>query len=133
MMDLDLPVVTLYVENAKVSEVGGKKIANVHLTAHIDDLDLWQSIEKKLNGLVLSSAESLHAEVLGVLQDELDKTTHDLSQIQKKNRETNLELLQQVDMLQAKCAQTEYELSVKNAEVTVLKEQLALLKTQVLG
>lgn len=124
-----IPGVTFVCESGETKKVKGKLIAEVRLTAHINDLELFEQIEGKLDGMKVYAAEDFQTQVNGLLREDNDKLEvenermHDLvvatSEVEKQNASFYQKRVE--------------ELQKENKALSVRVEQLEALERELQG
>ncbi len=82
-----LPGVTFHLESATQGPSSTHKaIGRVHLTADIDDFDLWDETVKRLSKLRIYDSDSFQNDMLELLQEDGEKLTSELARVKEGHR-----------------------------------------------
>lgn len=78
--DSRIPGVEFTLESAEAKKVKGKLVGTVRLTAHINNLDMFDLVSEKLDGLKVYEADDFQTQVNTLLREDLDVAEDKLEQ-----------------------------------------------------
>lgn len=121
-----IPGVVFTLENTETKKVKGKLVAEVTLQAHINDLDLFDAISEKLDGLKIYAAEDFQMQVNDLLREDNDDLENQIKQA-KRARATAEEHLSQKESFHAQQVE---ELQREKQTLMVRVKQLEVLERE---
>lgn len=81
-----IPGIVLSLHSSEVRKVGGKVLGDVSLIATVADLDLWEAIIQKLDGMKIYEAEDFHDQILSLQQEDNEALTSALDGLKAELR-----------------------------------------------
>lgn len=121
-----IPGVEISLEDSEMKKAAGKIIAEVKLTAHITDIELWEAVEDQFDGMKLYDSKDFQSQV----NDLLRQDNEDLeSALEKKNLKFR-EVRERSDQQASFSAQEVEELRRENQTLRARVAQLEVLERE---
>ena len=124
--EIRIPGVEFSLEQADVKKVNGKTVGTVVLEAHVNDLDMFDDIQDKLDGLKIYAVEDFQTQVNELLREDNEELESAI-ETAKRNQTQAEERLKQSESFRSK---REEELQRENQALKVRVEQLEALERE---
>ena len=127
--DTRIPGVTFHLDKATLGpSVEHKSQGKVMLLADVDDFDMWEEALKHLGSLRIYSTDDFKSELVEMLQEDVKSRDKIIAQLRIDMNEQTQRLRLENDILRGKDVHAQFELRKKEAQISVLEEELRGLR-----
>ncbi len=121
-----IPGVVFHLESSETKKVKGQLVAEVKLNAHINDLDMFDVLVEKLDGLKVYASDDFQTQVNDLLREDNEGLESEVKSLKEYLHASNETLEQKVSL----ALEREKELQKENQTLMQRVDQLEVLERE---